>query len=323
MLSRRFGRLRKLVVLLIAPASLPVVAWAASLDSNIQQRWDSTPAKTGVLLMAHGGGPEWNAEVNKLALAIDGTTPVEVAFGMASRRTIQHAVDLLVERGVTEIVAIPLFVSSHSSVITSTQYLLGQRPDAPSDLAVFAGMDHGTKGGEPSAPEIRLDGTTPVESPVPIRMTGALDRHPLVGSILLSRALSISQEPASEVVVLVAHGPSSDDDNARWLADMAALAAQVRDSGGFARVEYLTVRDDADEAVRSKATAHLRQVVERGTAEDRRVLVVPLLLSFGSIEAGIRKRLEGLNYVMSLQGLLPDGRLGSWVLLNLEETSGE
>ena len=37
-------------------------------------------------------------------------------------------------RGVTEIVAVPLFVSSQSSVITSTEYLLGLRVDAPNDL---------------------------------------------------------------------------------------------------------------------------------------------------------------------------------------------
>ena len=58
--------------------------------------------------------------------------PTEVAFGMASRPAIQTAVDRLVERGASSIVAVPLFVSSHSSVITSTEYLLGLRSEAPS-----------------------------------------------------------------------------------------------------------------------------------------------------------------------------------------------
>jgi hypothetical protein len=146
-------------------------------------------------------------------------------------------------------------------------------------------------------------------------MTPALDRHPLVADILLARAQSISRNPAREVVILVAHGPVPDDDNARWLADMGALARRMRRASRFKRIEYLTVRDDASESVRAQATAELRQAVARATAEGCKVLIVPLLLSYGGIEEGIRRRLAGLDYVMSGQGLLPDERLARWVLL--------
>ena len=63
---------------------------------------------------------------------------------MATRANIQTAVNALTARGVTEIVAVPLFVSSHSSVVTSTQYLLGLRAEAPAELAAFAKMSHGS-----------------------------------------------------------------------------------------------------------------------------------------------------------------------------------
>jgi len=43
------------------------------------------------------------------------------------------------------------------------------------------------------------------------------------------------------------------------------------------------------------------------------VLIVPLLLSYGGIETGIRKRLDGLDYAMSPQALLPDARLARWI----------
>jgi hypothetical protein len=49
-------------------------------------------------------------------------------------------------------------------------------------------------------------------------------------------------------------------------------------------------------------------------SEGHRVLIVPLLLSYGGIEAGIRKRLNGLDYVMAEQGLMPDDRIARWVL---------
>ena len=88
-------------------------------------------AETGILLLSHGGSAEWNGRVLELARTVDQTRPVEVAFGMATRANIQAAVDRLAARGVTEIVAVPLFVSSWSSVVTSTEYLLGLRAEAP------------------------------------------------------------------------------------------------------------------------------------------------------------------------------------------------
>ena len=102
--------------------------------------------QTGVLLLAHGGQPQWNDRVVAVANRVNETSPTEVAFGMASRATIQAAIDRLIARGVKNIVAVPLFVSSHSSVITSTEFLLGLRADAPADLACFAKMDHGSHG---------------------------------------------------------------------------------------------------------------------------------------------------------------------------------
>jgi sirohydrochlorin ferrochelatase len=282
------------------------------------------PASTGVLLLAHGGSPAWNDRVSALAATANERLPVEVAFGMATRPAIQAAVDRLVARGVKEIVAVPLFVSSHSSVVTSTAYLLGLRADMPADLRLFARMNHGASGGHgshgahgeapaapgPSAP----DPTSPIVSPVPIRMTPALGSHRVVADILTSRARAISTTPEKEAVVLVAHGPSPEAENALWLADMAVVAERVGAAVPFAAVDYLTVRDDAEKVVRDSATAALRAIVSGRLAEGRRVLIVPLLMSFGGIEQGIRKRLEGLDYAMSTAGLTPDDRLAAWVI---------
>jgi len=57
---------------------------------------------------------------------------------MAPRANIQNAVDKLVPRGVTEIEAVPLFVSSWSTVITPTKYLPGLRTEAPTVLVNYA-----------------------------------------------------------------------------------------------------------------------------------------------------------------------------------------
>lgn len=301
-------------------AGFAALALVVALGSA-QPAADQGAPSRGILLLAHGGSPQWNEGVLKVARAVNQATPTEVAFGMASRASIQAAIDALTARGVTEILAVPLFVSSHSSVVTSTEFLLGLRKDAPADLAVFAKMDH-ARHGAPAVPAGHgdhapaADPASPVVTRLPVRMTPALDRHVLVGQILADRARAISAAPADEAVILVAHGPVPDEDNQRWLADMAVLAQHVRAAAPFAAVDYLTVRDDAGPAMREAATLGLRDVVARHSAAGRRVLVVPHLLSFGGIEQGIRKRLEGLDYTMTTQALMPDDRIIEWVLLN-------
>lgn len=56
-------------------------------------------------------------------------------------------------------------------------------------------------------------------------------------------------------------------------------------------------------------------------SEGHRALVTPVLLSYGGIELGIKKRLEGLRYTIAAQGLLPDTRLAHWVLASVRAVS--
>jgi sirohydrochlorin ferrochelatase len=270
-------------------------------------------SSSGILLLAHGGSPAWNEEVLDVASQVGQRVPVEVAFGMATKRTIQEAADRLIQRGVEKIVVVPLFISPHSSIVTATEYLLGLRADAPPELAIYARMDHGADGKH--HPPEGFDPTKPIQSSAAVSMTSPLGRHPLVSEILLSRATSISRAPEDEVVLIVAHGPSRDDENAKWLQDMQALVEPMRGRSKFHRIEYMTVRDDAPEPIRSQATTELRSRIEQVNKQGKRPLVVPLLISFGGIEPGIRTRLEGLQYEMSPQALLPDDRIAQWILL--------
>jgi sirohydrochlorin ferrochelatase len=298
-------------------ATVCAVAVCLTLSASAQ-----TPTKTGVLLLAHGGSKEWNDRVGDVARSVDRSQPTEVAFGMASRATIQAALDKLKARGVTNVVAVPLFVSSWSSVITSTEYLLGVRAKAPPELKLFAKMDHSAPGAaaEPGdhAGHAMADPASPVSASVPIRITPAFNRHALIGEVLVDRARGLSKVPAAEAVILLAHGPVPDDDNRLWLADMAVLADHVKVAVPFASVEYMTVRDDAGPAMREVATQELRGKVEAQQRAGRRVLIVPHVMSFGGIEQGMRKRLEGLEYTMAEQGLIPDDRIVQWVLSSIK-----
>ncbi len=281
----------------------------------------------GILLLAHGGRAEWNQEVLALADRVDPSVPIEVAFGMADKRTIRDALDRLAEREVASVIAVPLFISSHSSVMRATEYLLGTRDEAPPQMEAFGNMAArmaARRGSEPEEEEEEavdpgFDWTTPVETTIPIAVGRALDAHDLVAEILLSRALDVSEAPEDEVVVVVAHGPSSAEDNELWLGNMGILVEAMRPRTGFSRIEHLTVRDDASEPIRDQATEELRAVVQGAVDEGKSVLIVPLLLSYGGIETGIRRRLEGLPYRMAHQALLPDERLSEWVLTQVAE----
>ena len=270
----------------------------------------SQAAAAGVLIMAHGGSAAWNQHVRELAAAVAKCAPAEVAFGMATRSTLQDAVKKLESAGVSEIVAVPLFVSSHSSIIEATKYLLGVRADPPPQLAIFAKMSHDH--GAAAAADV-AQGSEPVRTRAAIRMAGALDAHPVAGAILTSRAEEVSQDPQREVAILVAHGPEDDESNNKWLGDMGTLAESMAARRAFARVEFQTVRDDAAPEIRERAAKELRARVERATSEGRTAVIVPLLMSYGGIESGIRKRLDGLQYTMARKGLLPDDRLAGWI----------
>jgi len=95
---------------------------------------------------------------------------------------------------------------------------------------------------------------------------------------------------------------------------MGILADAISQQAHYAEVECVTLRDDADDPVRNAATKQLRQRVEHITKDGNTVLMVPLLLSYGGIEDGLRKRLDGLPYRMPSQALLPDKRTVDWVI---------
>ena len=74
------------------------------------------------------------------------------------------------------------------------------------------------------------------------------------------------------------------------------------------------MRDDAPAPIKQAATEALQAKVSAEIARGRRVLIVPVVLSYGGIEAGIRERLAGLAYDMADKALAPDPRLVEWVL---------
>jgi sirohydrochlorin cobaltochelatase len=243
--------------------------------------------------MAHGGSPQWNKAVRDMVRNADLPYPTRIFFGMAHSREeadlLQKNVNYLEGKGVHTIIVIPLLVSSYSEIHRQWRYMMGVNIQPGFNTGLF-----------------------PVKKQATIEFTDPLNDDPIVGLILLDRARELSQNPSSESVILVAHGPNDESDNARWLAAMSKLAATVKERGHFRAAEGLTLRDDAPEEIRAQAVETLRGRVERGSKMGK-VIVIPLLMAPGGVENKIGVALKGLDYALNAKTLMPDHRLSQWV----------
>lgn len=275
----------------------------------------------GVLLLAHGGDAAWNAEIEALRARADATVPVESALGMADAEAIAAATERLRARGVSKIVAVPLFVHSRSEVLDQTRYVLGLT-DKPSEVLREAarrlrrpsatGHAHHAAHPGPGHAHHHLFSLARAVPPLPTALTAALDDDPVVSAILLARAKTLSRDPKTETVILIAHGPVDPDALPAWEKDLAAHAARLKTQGGFRAVSGLTLRDDAAPEVRAAAVARLRAAVA-AAAGSGRALVVPALLARGGIEHKIPRELEGLSYAWDAKTLMPDPAFDAWL----------
>lgn len=277
--------------------------------------WAGAPSagSYGVLLLAHGGGAQWNAEAARIARSLSRQAPTELALGMADRDEIQAALERLAARRVSKVVAVPLFISSRSEVLDQTQYVLGLRAKPSETLKrAMAALPpeamramHAMHGGK--MPDLDARASTKL----PVVMTKALDDDPVVADIELDRARALSKDPKRETVFLVAHGPVNDKENQDWLSTMRRVARIVKERGGFRDVQVATIRDDSPKPVKAAALRELRGRV-RAAGKAGRAIVLPYLIARGGIEDHISAALAGLPFAWSGRTLAPDPRLARW-----------
>lgn len=265
-------------------------------------------APTGTILIAHGAGPDWNAQVEEIARVAQLDGPLEVGYLMgpgAEANPFHIAAQRLAEKGVREIVVVPLLVSSFSGHFEQLRYLVGETDELDEVMMHHLGMA----------------GIQRPDVAVPIHLAAGFDDSPAVARVLAERALALAEDPAEQALFLMAHGPNSAEDNAAWMKNLRTLAEQVKSTTGFQHVHVGTVRDDAPELVRAEAVRGIREVITlQHEATDRPVVVVPVLISTGQVSREKFPRdLEGLPIVYSGEALLPHPGLAGW----LEERSRE
>src|SRR5690606_40608626 len=140
-----------------------------------------------------------------------------------------------------------------------------------------------------------------------ISKDGLMDA-PEMGQVLATRAEALATDPASESVLILAHVPADDDEDARWKAQLDERADLVR-ALGFRHVQVETLREDWPEK-RKEAEARVRAYVEAAARDGGRAIVIPFRVQgFGPYE----KVLAGLDYVSDGRGLVPHPAVAEWV----------
>jgi sirohydrochlorin ferrochelatase len=287
---------------------------------------------TGVLILAHGGSEEWNQAVVEAAKPLKEDHHVEIAFGMANAVTMQNGIKSLEDNDVSEIVVVPLFISSHSPIISQTEYLLGLRNELADDpMPLMHHVDEYLEmvGKEtPDSSRMRHgmlfpENLQPLSVDTKVIITQALDDHDVVAQILYDRISELSENPADETVLLVAHGPNQENDNEKWIENMESLSRKIqktqkKNGDGFKQIFAFTVRDDAPNPIFNQAKQQLRALV-RQADQFGDVIVVPLFLSSGGREDAVAERLSGLDFKWNGKTLLPDPKISNFLVNSVEK----
>lgn len=287
-------------------------------------------SETGILFIAHGtmnhsdgGGHNhlnkeamachdtshkpWEQYVLSTLNSIKGELPykIEVAFGMWESHCYDEAILRLNSQMQSEgkvldhILVFPLFISSASSVIEMQRFIFKQRPDRVLNI--------------PSVHQTYFKGK--------ITYMNAIDYNPVVSQILISRierlkeiAMKNGESEVGAELVLVMHGPVEDDANLEWLKMGALYNQDIKGNIPSGITHVVSLRDDAPVEVRSAATRELRNIVSKAKEKGGIALILPLLIAKGGIEAGILKRLQGLEYIWTGETIFPDTRLKDMIL---------
>jgi len=252
---------------------------------------DDVKAGNGVLILYHGFRERGDMMFKQQMQPYADVFPMALAPGMSMMMSqhIQLGLDDLVAAGAKRIVVVPIVSTEYNTMIRQWRYIFGQEE-------------------EPAYATVPR-----VETSADILFASPPNDDPLVAEILLDFAEEVSEEPTNEVVIIAAHGPSEEADNARQLELMGNLARIVQEDGGFAAVESATLQDDAPPKVRDANVARLRSTIEQAQADDRKVIIVTSLIGARTIQKKLRKDLQGLDYRFNAKGLIQHDLFLDWI----------
>ncbi len=308
-LTTRFNHFinRKFSVWAFLFVSLVLTSCQTNLDAEAELADSVKDESFGVLVMAHGGTEQWNASVVESVAPLQLRFPLEIAFGMADASSIQAGIARLESRGVDQIGVVRLFISGESWFERTSQ-ILGLTPGAPLKPATHTAEFHGGHGAGAAGHMPMAFWQVETSAKLAMSIEGLAEAEEM-DSVLLSRMSSLSSSPASEVVVVLAHGPGDDDENQRWISQIEQRLTQTQQRLAFSEIRVFTLREDWQDK-RAEAEQQIRAYMSAASESGKTVIVVPYRVQgFGPY----RDVLAGLNYRADGLGLVPHDNVGLWI----------
>jgi hypothetical protein len=249
----------------------------------------------GVIVLGHGDPtPGWAESIVELTEQADLGYPTEVAFlEMVPEYTLEGAIERLEARGVNTIIVVPLLISSHHSHGYEMEYLLGLREGISSKII------------------------KPVETDCDIILTPGMNGHPLIGELLLEKALELSLSPSDEIVVFLVHG--ADLGWELFQANMDSWCDFVKANGDFKDVRYGVMSPTFSmpsviwDAKKDGNVIAIPLVLAQGMYSE---MLFPMLSILGAIGIGVVAKPVSLG-ISYLWPLIPEGIMDPLMMLGM------
>jgi sirohydrochlorin ferrochelatase len=242
--------------------------------------------KYGVLVISHGSrNSEWVDLVDQAvgAIEMDPDLPIYSSFlEIIEGRLIQDGITSLEQQGVTDIIVVPLFVSSGSTHMDEISYALGviQEPTLETDM-------------ERLEIKARIHFGTPIDDDLEI------------AQILYGKIQPLSVQPSREIVLLVGHGSIEKGFHLRWRKGLELLASRLKELGGF---------DEVDVAMLLPDQVKRKMKVWSKRKPEHTVIVAPLFLSEGYFtNQVIPLRMREFSYKYNGKAILPHPLISRWM----------
>lgn len=256
-----------------------------------------TKENLGVIFMPHGSNYNWNRTMMDAIDELHDDYMIEHAFSMGDAKLVDRAVEKLEARGATAITVLRIF-SLESSFKNSIEYTLGLRNQ----------MGHGGMMHMMSGPPQR------VVSSSEFYTTGGLEDSPLFAEALLDRAISLSENPEKETVVLVGHGTRTEEGNNRWMNNLETITAHMEKTAqemgyNFRDFKFENWREDWPD-LRDKHISNVREMVKTASEDEGTAIVVPARTTKGG---HAQRWLSDLEFRHDGEGFAPHPLFVEWV----------
>jgi len=270
-----------------------VLTW---LKQTANRYSSASKNQIGVLIMPHGSTQPYNDGLEKVIAPLRKRYRIEVAPGMGDPLILRRAVQKLEQEGITRIIFVRMY-ALQEAMKAETDYILGLSKESPAH-------HHGEL-----PPRIR--------SSARFETFGGYEEDALIADILQQRILEISKQAENETVILLAHGKMDDEADQRWLEVINGNIERIQKglSRPFKSIKAMTLREDWSDK-REQALIQIKDEIEKGSRDGGRVLIISNRL-YGS--GPYQRLLEGSEFVMNGQGLVPHPNMTRWLEKGIEK----